>query len=899
MMKKLICILLIFVFSFPLIPRLACVASAAEPESSTTRTVWENPWTLTTFGEGNRVNSTFFTFPKVIWNGSQYVDYVFNSSDMSAGIGSVYIKVCPDHTVFYDPDLKEERIANENWAVEYYNVSNPTWQSDSAVDNEVCYVVNSSGIYFNRKSTLESGAVLNAWYWLRIGSELKITVTLNPVLNGNYRLAWALKGVSGIRAEYLTATQNVTQQVTEDSACSSVQFLGANESRCLVDWSDAVFFNSTRQKWETCFRQLKLQKDISDSRCQARILFTDFPLTRGESIVLDPSVQTFNSSIASEGYICCLGSNYPPTEKTCMYTNGTVSFNALLVGQWSEAGLYVQSRSYLSFDTFPIPALAYNISATLNLTTFCLNSPNVNFSVWLLGSNQSNPQPIYNNLTVDSWGCGSLPPIAAWNVSGYPGDGHNVSFTVPPDQINKIDSTEFELMSSEEGIAPLGYEYFGFYPGNSTGNEPKLEVSYCLDTKTIGAETWFYRNISSDKVAVVFFGARPYSNDLFVYCIDNLGEKLLAKVQFLDELISNGFSILTPVRNYLVYNVSGWSYYDQSSTWVYDAVMWLMYNQSYRHILLFGFSGGGVVVSNEIQKDYATRFSAAFMTCAPVNMNLEGYGSMWHSALTAAYTKVATCFAEPVNDNVDAGWGRWIIIPPQMSLYYNNTPSVCYNNGTLANKEWHNWTGGHDFFSQIDNATGENATTVVVDWYSEVHPPNVPFTPTETGSAGPSYTYSSGTYVSNDDNVSYVFYWGDRTNTTTAQYPSGQNVTASHTWAVRGVYNVTVTAYDNVTGLWSTPSPPLAVNMSVVLTISRSGGGGSTTSPVPGTYALRYGANVTVTATPHGKWVFADWLLDSSTYYYNNPITVSMTADHSLLAEFDYNPGPLRVETGG
>ena len=623
MMKRLICILFILVVSFPLIPRLA---SAAEPEASTTRTVWENPYTLTTFGEGGRVNSTFFTFPKVIWNGSQYVDYVLNTSDMSAGIGSVYIKVCPDHTVFYDPDQKEERIANENWAVEYYNASNPAWQSDSAVDNKVCSAVNSSGIYFDRKSTLQSGAVLNVWYLLRIGSELKITVTLNPVLNGNYRLVWALNGVSGIKAEYLTATQNVTQQITEDRACSSVQFLGDNESRCLVDWSDAVFFNSTRQEWETCFRQLKLQEDVSGSRCQARILFTDFQLTRGESMVLDPTVQTFNSNVTSEGLIGCHGSSYPPAEYTCLCANGTVPLTVgqLFRGKNPSDWWYIKFRSYLSFDTQTLPSLAYNISATLKLTAFYLDSLDVNFSVWLLGSNQSNPQPIYNNsLTVASWGCGS-GPIAAWNVADYPGNGSYVSFAVPPDQIDRIDSTEFELMSSEEGVAPSGDEYFGFYPGNSTGNEPKLEVSYYLDTETIVDETWFYRNISSDKVAIVLFGAYVYADSLYVNCIDNPIEWHPANEQFLDGLISNGFSILTPVQNHLQRNWSGESYYNQSSTWIYDAVMWLMYNQSYRHIFLFGFSGGGVVVSNEIQKDYATRFSAAVMTCAPVNMNLEG-----------------------------------------------------------------------------------------------------------------------------------------------------------------------------------------------------------------------------------------------------------------------------------
>ena len=115
-------------------------------------------------------------------------------------------------------------------------------------------------------------------------------------------------------------------------------------------------------------------------------------------------------------------------------------------------------------------------------------------------------------------------------------------------------------------------------------------------------------------------------------------------------------------------------------------------------------------------------------------------------------------------------------------------------------------------------------------------------------------------------------------------------------WTVRGVYNVTVKAYDNATGLWSMPSSPLAVNVGVISVISTNWGG--TTDPVPGTYACRYGTNVTATAIPQQDLVLYDWSLDSGVYY-NNPINLSMTADHSLLAEFDYDPGPLRVETGG
>jgi hypothetical protein len=428
-------------------------------------------------------------------------------------------------------------------------------------------------------------------------------------------------------------------------------------------------------------------------------------------------------------------------------------------------------------------------------------------------------------------------------------------------------------MSSEEGVAPSGDEFVGFYPGGSTGNEPKLEVSYCLDTETIGAETWFYRNVGNDKVAIVLFGGYPYLDSLYVNCIDDSWEWHPANVQFLDGLITNGFSILTPVQNPLGGNWSMYnmSYYDQNSTWVYDAVMWLMYNQSYKHILLFGFSGGGVVVSNEIQKDYATRFSAAVMTCAPVNW--EGYGSMYHTALTAANTKAATCFPEPVDDSYYS----------YMSLYYNNTPSVYYNNGTLANKEWHDWTGGHSFFPFNDTASPyENATTVVVDWYNMVHPPNAPFTPTETGFTGLNCTYSSGTYVSNGDNVSYVFDWGDGTNTSTAQYPSGQNVSASHTWTAQGVYNVTVKAYDNATGLWSNPSPPLTVNMNPDLAVTG-------VLPLKTAVGQGYFMNVSVTAANLGDFneTFNITAYANNTAFQTQSLT--LTAGDSANLTFTWN----------
>lgn len=841
-MKRLICAMLVTVFFISSIPAFT-LAEGSEAQALQFRTVWENPYTLTTYHPGNEVNSTFYTFPKVIWNGSQYVDCLFNSSDMSAGIGSVYIKVWPDHTVFYDPYQTEERIKAEAWIAEHYNASNSTWETEKPVGESVHSLVNSSGIYFDRTTTFGSGTTLDEWYWLRIGSKMKISVVFNPRQSGEYRLAWVLTGVSGTKAKWLNGTENVTAQVVDDRSCSRVQFTSHNESKCLVDWSDARFFNGTAGKWVTSFNGFELQKGVSDSRCHARISFGNFSLTSGQPLVLDPTIETFNSSDVLDGFIEHYGPTYPPQGGTSINT----AADSTCVGQIGKdyGGLnYHQVRGYLSFDTSSIPAMSYNISATLKLRTHLLDS-NVNFTVQVWGGNQpicngnltimDGTQPIYNNnLTADSWGTGKVQ-VASWDTVNYQ-DGIYINLTIPPDQVNKVNSTEFELKSSMEGTTPGPVsQTVYFYSGDSEGNEPKLEVSYCLDTVTIGTlphrpVTWFYRNVSTDRVAIVLFGA--YSHYLYlpdeewVRSIDlihsevpeDVPEKGVVKIRFLDTLIQNGFSILT------VKNDSGCSgltgappeyvaFYCSSSTWVQDATMWLMDNQGYRHIFLFGFSGGGVVVGNEIQKDYATRFSAAVMTCAPVDWTGS---SIYRSARTASNTKVATCFPEPVND-------QWY--NPYTSHIDNFTDMTReYYNNSLSDKEWHSWDGGHDFFNKscLDHP-GENASTVVINWLNEAHSPNVPFTPSgpQTVFFHNRLNYSSGTFDSDGENVTYQFDWGDGTSDTLESCISGLNVTCSHWWNALGTFNVTVRAKD-ASSAWSCWSQPITVT--VILDDDGSGG---------------------------------------------------------------------------
>jgi len=132
--------------------------------------------------------------------------------------------------------------------------------------------------------------------------------------------------------------------------------------------------------------------------------------------------------------------------------------------------------------------------------------------------------------------------------------------------------------------------------------------------------------------------------------------------------------------------------------------MWLK-EQGYQDISLFGFSAGGVVVANEIQKDYAGIWHAAVVASAPVNWT--GMLGIFQSAQTAHKAKVPTSFIAPIED------GSY----DDMLLYYSNM---------VVHKQWHNWYDGHDPFpNTCKNHTasyppGETVEEATSNWYLKV-----------------------------------------------------------------------------------------------------------------------------------------------------------------------------------
>ncbi len=91
-------------------------------------------------------------------------------------------------------------------------------------------------------------------------------------------------------------------------------------------------------------------------------------------------------------------------------------------------------------------------------------------------------------------------------------------------------------------------------------------------------------------------------------------------------------------------------------------------------------------------------------------------------------------------------------------------------------------------------------------------PPNKPNKPSgeANGKINTPYTYSTSTTDLNDDQVYYMWDWGDGTQSNwLGPYNSGVTVNTTHTWTTKGSYSIKVKAKDtfDAESSWSDPLP--------------------------------------------------------------------------------------------
>jgi hypothetical protein len=181
------------------------------------------------------------------------------------------------------------------------------------------------------------------------------------------------------------------------------------------------------------------------------------------------------------------------------------------------------------------------------------------------------------------------------------------------------------------------------------------------------------------------------------------------------------------------------------------------------------------------------------------------------SGVTGTEYTYSTAATDPEANNVkcvfDWGDGTNTTTPPQASGSTFSAKHIWGIPGTYLVKalaideknDSSGWSGGRSVAITASNS-----------------PPYTPSAPTgaQTGIVGVGYQYTVTPSDPDGNTVFCLFDWGDGTNTTTALQDSGIQVTASHSWAAAGTYQVRVRATDQK-GANSSFSPSLAVIISV------------------------------------------------------------------------------------
>ena len=138
--------------------------------------------------------------------------------------------------------------------------------------------------------------------------------------------------------------------------------------------------------------------------------------------------------------------------------------------------------------------------------------------------------------------------------------------------------------------------------------------------------------------------------------------------------------------------------------------------------------------------------------------------------------------------------------------------------------------------------------------------------------------------------VSYEWDFGDDS-------PREFGVVVTHHYTIAGIYNVTLNVTDSG-GTWDTESKRITVTpRTYTLTITSTSGG--ITDPASGNYTYPEDTRVIVTATAFTDYVFDHWELDSESVGSDNPINVTMDANHKLHAVFTQITYTLTISVTG
>jgi len=426
---KLALALLILFFIVSFLPNhLSAVAPNAE----------ESQWISATVKQTGQTY-TFYSSPQVVWNGEEYVEYIFeqikqNEFWIQCPTSTFYIKT--NNIEVWTVNKTEQIISKMNWEILFWNGS--AWIKLKKSWSQFEIEQTSESVSISRYQNLTDGSWFN--YTWQFTNHAKNTFSFKPAHTGNYSISWHTEVPKASNYTMLT------NRLVFRNESSFLAYLDYNDAELHVSNVQVTSLGATGRK--------------------GSIVFDNKTFDAGELLEVDPTTSTFYSEAALDGYINAQGSSYPPNP----YSVKTAD-TGFAVGQNYLYEVYYVFRGYISFDTSSIPDDMGIISAKVKLRLqFDLSDTNFFVQLYSGSYGGSLDTGDWNLVTTSE---GDFSSTSTWSVDQWKEKAVSIG------SVSKTGRSQYKLISSrdDDGNTPSGNEHVKIYSGDSD-SDPQLEVTY-------------------------------------------------------------------------------------------------------------------------------------------------------------------------------------------------------------------------------------------------------------------------------------------------------------------------------------------------------------------------------------------------------------------------------------
>lgn len=400
---------------------------------------WVDACTHTRFIYGQPYESIIYTIPQVVDVGQGFVEYNIekvkeNEYWVDCPTSSFYIKTA--NTEVWTVNRTEQVLNKCIWQLWAQNGS--LWIEIEDSNSSFTLTENENSAILNHQRIMQDGSIFNVSWSFE--NKAKASVTLTTGQSRAYAITW-----------HIECPRATMQKETSHSFT-----LYEEELRlCLLDYFDARFIHN-----ETTISEL------GHTGRKAIVTFANMTLETGETITVDPTVDTISGEASRDGYLKRQDAYYPPNSTTVDSTD-----NIAYIGQFKSIAVYTTYKSFLSFNTTTI-----NQTATID---FALLRVNITYIACDLFVNIKLYSGYYGTtLNTTDWDkCTTYRGVLS--NSNHPDGWQDI--ILPSTVINKTGVTQFKLVSDreEDAIEPeLGiFEYIVAYTADSS-TPPQLKVYY-------------------------------------------------------------------------------------------------------------------------------------------------------------------------------------------------------------------------------------------------------------------------------------------------------------------------------------------------------------------------------------------------------------------------------------